>query len=92
MGGYQKEAVRSMAVGQAEQVLERKKAAAAYGLLGLALGRVPWPDRWPGRRFAALGVQGRRHWRCDRSGGRGRYVLGRRSFVLPVSRLPSRVG
>ncbi len=38
MGGYQKEAVRSMAVGQAEQAQEQQKAAAAYGLLGLALG------------------------------------------------------
>ncbi len=35
MGGYQKEAVRSMALGQAEQVQEQQKAAAAYGLLGL---------------------------------------------------------
>ncbi len=37
MGGYQKDAVRSMAVGKAEQVLERKKTAADYGLLGLVL-------------------------------------------------------
>jgi hypothetical protein len=38
MGGYQKDAVRAMAVGKAEKILEQKKAAAAYGLLGALLG------------------------------------------------------
>ena len=38
MGGYQKDAVRAMAVGKAEKVVERKKATEEYGLLGLLLG------------------------------------------------------
>jgi hypothetical protein len=38
MGGYQKNSVRSEAVGRAEKIAEKKKAAAAYGLLGLLLG------------------------------------------------------
>ena len=38
MGGYQKDAARAMAVGEAEKVVERKKTAGAYGLLGLVLG------------------------------------------------------
>lgn len=38
MGGYQKDAARATAVGNAENVVERKKAAADYGLLGLLLG------------------------------------------------------
>jgi hypothetical protein len=38
MGGYQKNAVHSEALGKAERMAEQKKSAAAYGVLGALLG------------------------------------------------------
>jgi hypothetical protein len=38
LGGYQRDAVVAMLTGDAQRAAERKKAAAAYGLLGMLLG------------------------------------------------------